>query len=57
VVEAEAWTSRGVLLARVTVSEVSRLSAADLQQACRKELGPDHTPQLIVMERAFRKAA
>lgn len=55
--EAKVWISNERLLARVFVTDTSRVSEVDLQMACRKQLGADHTPQMIVLERCRRKVA
>ncbi|MBS1723488.1 MAG: hypothetical protein JSS66_11105 [Armatimonadetes bacterium] len=57
VVDASVWVRNGQLLASVTVAEESRCGEADLLVACRKALGPENTPQMILMQRALRRAA
>jgi hypothetical protein len=57
VVEATVWWKNSTLLSRVVVSQDSRLSPADIQQACLMKLGAAATPRLVMIERAIRLAA
>lgn len=57
VVSCEVWERNGVILAKVSVTGTSRLSAADIQSACGGELGPDCVPQLVLLSRVERLVA
>lgn len=57
VVDASVWTKNGSLLASVTLAEESQCGEADLMVACRRALGPENTPQMILLQRALRPAA
>jgi hypothetical protein len=57
VVDANVWTAKGSVLARVTVAEDVCCGETDLRSACEAALGPGLTPNLIMLERALRRAA
>ncbi|MFM9874380.1 MAG: hypothetical protein ACKVQS_13055 [Fimbriimonadaceae bacterium] len=51
VLEADVWLSGEKILARITVNDWSILSDTDLRIACKRKLGSDQTPTLIMLER------
>lgn len=51
VLEADVWISGEKMLARITVNDWSVLSDTDLRMACKRKLGPEQTPTLIMLER------
>jgi hypothetical protein len=51
VLEADVWTSGEKILARITVNDWSVLSDTDLRMACKRKLGSEQTPTLIMLER------
>lgn len=57
VVGANVWLKNAKLLARVTLVNDSNCDGTDLQAACEKALGPNLTPNMIMLQRALRPAA
>jgi hypothetical protein len=49
VVDAKVWEKNGTLVGWVAVLSESGWTGSDLQTACFKKLGPDQSPQLIMV--------